>query len=141
VIGLPRQFRRPWRHVFLTLATLAIALKILVPPGFMAGGPTNTSPFALVLCTAQGAMVVAPGAPLPQHDGDGRQTPAKSAHDAPCAFAGHSLSAAPPNLLDAAAVAFAAYQDHAPSAVSDIAPGTGFVGPPLPARGPPTLLT
>jgi hypothetical protein len=66
----------------LTLATLAIALKILIPPGFMAGPPTNNLPFALVLCTGQGAMVVAPGDALPSH-GDQDKAPASNSGSIP----------------------------------------------------------
>lgn len=66
----------------MTLATLAIALKILIPPGFMAGPPTNNLPFALVLCTGQGAMVVAPGDALPSH-GDQDKAPASNSGSIP----------------------------------------------------------
>ena len=69
------------RHVWLTMATLAIALKIIIPPGFMAGPPTSDLPFALVLCTSQGAMVAGDAG---GHDPD--KAPASA--DAPCLFAG-----------------------------------------------------
>lgn len=128
-----------WRHVYLTLATLAIALKILIPPGFMAGPPTNNLPFALVLCTGQGAMVVAPGDALPSH-GDQDKAPASNPHDSPCVFAGHGLGAPPPSLIDAVVVEFVAYEYRPQAAVADLAPGRGLTGPPLPARGPPALL-
>ncbi|MGH1557409.1 hypothetical protein ACRAWD_05400 [Caulobacter segnis] len=37
------------------LATLAIALRIMLPAGYMPGqGSGNTLPFALVLCTGDG---------------------------------------------------------------------------------------
>ena len=127
------------RHVCLTLATLAIALKVLIPPGFMTGPPTNNLPFALVLCTGQGAMVVAPGDALPGH-GDQDKAPASNSHDSPCVFAGHGLGAPPPSLIDAGVVEFVAYEYRPQAAVADLAPGRGLTGPPLPARGPPALL-
>ncbi len=127
------------RHVYLTLATLAVALKILIPPGFMAGPQVGDLPFALVLCTAQGAVTVAPGdAPAGHADHD--KAPADSAHDSPCVFAGHGLNAAPPNLIDVAAVEFVAYPYRPHADIADLAPGRGLTGPPLPARGPPSLL-
>lgn len=80
----------------MTLATLAIVMKVMIPPGFMAPtASSNTSPFALVLCTGQGAVTIHPGEALPGHDGLDK-APAKSGHEAPCAFAGHGAGAAPP---------------------------------------------
>lgn len=119
---------------------LAIALKILIPPGFMAGAPTNDLPFQIYLCTAQGGVAVAAGKALTADRGDPEQTPAKSAHDSPCAFAGHALGAAPPSVTEAPVVAFLAYIPPAPSIAADLIPGRGLTGPPLPARGPPALL-
>jgi hypothetical protein len=123
----------------MTLATFAIALKILIPPGFMTGVPTNDTPFALVLCTGQGAMVVHPGDALPGR-GDHDSAPAGSSHDSPCVFSGHALGAPPPSLVDAVVVEFVAYAYRPQAAVTDLAPGRGLTGPPLPARGPPALL-
>ena len=103
-----------WRHVCLTLAVLALAMKVLVPAGFMTAAPTNDLPFPLVLCTGQGAMVVAPGDLLPGHEQKGSDE--KSAHDSPCAFAGHGLGAPAPNLLDATRIEFVAYAEPGPAA-------------------------
>ncbi len=115
------------------MATLAVALKIIVPPGFMAGPPTSDLPFALVLCTAQGAMIAADAG---DHDSD--DAPASA--DAPCLFAGLTAAAPPPVLTDAGAVLFVAYAFKPQAATPDLAPGRGLTGPPLPARGPPTQL-
>lgn len=126
------------RDAFLVLATLAIALRIMIPAGFMtAPQPTNGLPFALVLCTGQGAMVVQPGETLGHHD----KAPAdKPAHDDPCPFAGHGVAAPPPSALAVANVEFVAYRPVAPARVVHLAPGRGLAAPPLPARGPPSLL-
>jgi len=139
VIRALRQPSGVWRHVFMTLATFAVALKILIPPGFMAGAPTNDLPFPLVLCTGEGATVVLPGDLLPGHEGQDR-APADSGHDSPCVFAGHGLAAEPPSLLDVGAVDFIPYGYRPQASVTDLAPGRGLTGPPLPARGPPALL-
>ncbi len=125
------------RGVFLTLAMLAVAMKIAVPSGYMTRAANNDLPFALVLCTADGAMTVAPGEALPaDHDDKGQD----AKHDAPCAFAGHGVGVAPPNLLDFRAIEFVAYRPAEVSPVVDLAPGRGLAAPPLPARGPPSLL-
>jgi hypothetical protein len=126
------------RHVCLTLAVLAIAMKVLIPPGMMvASGPRNELPFPIVLCTGEGMLSVAPGAPLSQHDD--KTAPAKP--EAPCLFAAHALAAPPPVVASVLEVAFVAIESDAPTIVASITPGRGVSGPPLPARGPPIQLT
>lgn len=125
----------------MVLAALALAIKIMIPAGFMtAKAPVNDLPFALVLCTAQGAVVIQPGETATSQSQDDHGSDTKSAHDSPCAFAGHATSAPPPNLLDARAVEFVAYRAPTAIQVVHLAPGRGLAAPPLPARGPPTLL-
>lgn len=137
-----RTARRPtwiWRHVFLTLATLAVALKVLVPAGFMVGATSDGLAFPIVLCAAQGAAMAGPDHAASGHEMPGH-APAKPAHDSPCAFAGHGLGAPAPSVHDAGAITYLAYAYLAPRAVDDLAPGRGLTGPPLPARGPPVPL-
>lgn len=127
------------RHVCLTLAVLAIAMKVLIPPGMMvATGPRNELPFPIVLCTGEGMLSVAPGAPLSQHDDKSKDAPTK--HDAPCLFAGHALAAPPPVIAATLAATFVTIESDAPAIVASVTPGRGVSGPPLPARGPPTQL-
>lgn len=133
---LPR--RTIARAVFLTCAALAVALKVLIPAGYMAAAePRNALPFALVLCTGDGAKVVAPGAALDHRDDD----PAKAPSDAPCPFAALAANGAPPPSIAAAApVEFVAYAAAVrPKPTRGLAPGRGLAAPPLPARGPPSL--
>jgi hypothetical protein len=122
----------------MTLAALAVALKVLIPAGFMtAPDPRNGLPFSLVLCTGDGAKVVQPGEALaghPDKDAD------KSAHDTPCPFAGHGAAAPPPSAVTTAKVAFVAYAPVEPARLTYLAPGRGLAAPPLPARGPPSQL-
>lgn len=131
--------RRPFaRAVFVTLAALAIALKVMIPAGFMtAPDPRNGLPFALVLCTGDGAKLVQPGEALASHQD---QDDGKSAHDTPCHFASSSATAPPPSLFTAAKVVFVAYAPVEPATVIHLAPGRGLSAPPLPARGPPSQL-
>ena len=119
---------------------LAVALKVLVPAGFMVASPSaSSSSFPLVLCTGHGAVTVE-AADLAQ---GGKKAPAeKPAHDAPCAFAGHAAAASPPVPYPVEAVAFARTPAPQPQMLRrDLAPGRGLAAPPLPARGPPILLT
>lgn len=137
-----RAFRHstgPLRHVCLTLATLAVALKILIPPGFMARAVTNDLPFALVLCTSQGAVTVASGEAIPA-PGEHDKAPAQGPHESPCIFTGHGLGSAPPETVQAPAVASAAHPYRPLPAPVGLTPGRGLSGPPLPARGPPAKL-
>ena len=127
---------RPTRHsplvrnAFLTLAALALALKVLLPAGFMVD--TGARAFSIVICTAEGTTVV--------HQNGAPAGPAsKQQHDAPCAFAGHGTGAVAPSLAAPMAAAYAAYVAPSAAAISGLAPGRGLAAPPLPARGPPTL--
>jgi hypothetical protein len=120
-----------WRRVCMTLAVLALALKVAVPTGFMVEARADAAP-AIVLCTAQGAVTIK--APAGHH---GPDAPAQTKHDAPCAFAGHGAAFVAAEPLSVTAVEFAAYAPFAPVAAVEAAPGRGLSAPPLPARGPP----
>lgn len=116
------------RGVVLTLALLALALKIAIPPGYMAGAATNSLPFAIVICTAQGAVVVDPGGSTDNN---------ASQHDAPCLFAGHGLGAESPGDNDRLPLPSVSYFLAAPAPSCEATPGRGLCAPPPPARGPP----
>ncbi|UTP38458.1 hypothetical protein M9M90_14695 [Phenylobacterium sp. LH3H17] len=124
------------RGIFLMLAALAVALKVMIPAGFMTRQAANDLPFALVLCTAQGAVKVEPGQAAPAHDDRGDLAD----HDSPCAFAGHATAAPAPSPIATGAVEFVAYRAVTTRPLVDLAPGRGLAAPPLPARGPPSLL-
>lgn len=126
------------RDAFLVLATLAIALRIMIPSGFMtAPEPRNGLPFALVLCTGQGPLVVQSGDIAGSRD----KAPAdKAGHDAPCPFAAHGVAAPAPSALTVAKVEFVAFAPTPRPRLAHLAPGRGLAAPPLPARGPPSQL-
>ena len=123
----------------MTLAILAVAIKVLIPPGFMAAAPANGQPLPLVICTGHGAMVLGPGDAFPGRSGHS-PAPAGKSHDSPCAFAGHGVAAPPPALTHAGEVTFIAYLALPSQPAPDLRPGRGLTGPPLPARGPPFRL-
>ena len=125
------QRRAGWRGVFLTLALLALAMKVAAPPGFMFAPTSPGSPFTLMICTGHGPLILGTS----HHKGGASQ----SKSEAPCAFAGH---AAPPTPAFGPEIAVAAYA-HAiqPTAIRfDLVPGRGLAAPPPPSQGPPTLL-
>lgn len=120
---------RSHRGVVLTLALLALAFKIAIPPGYMVAAATNSLPFAIVICTAQGAVVVDPGG--------SHEDSEASNHDAPCVFAGHGLGAEPPERNSHLVRPTLAYHPIAPTPSCEATPGRGLCAPPPPARGPP----
>ena len=112
----------------LALASLALFLKILIPPGYMAAPAKPDGPaFALVLCTAQGMVTLDPA---DHQDGAGDSAPSDEdgARHSPCAFAGHGLNAPAPDLADRPLIV-----------ATDVVPGRGLAAPPPPATGPPLL--
>ena len=119
------------------LVAIALVLKIAFPPGFMAGGPSNDSPFTLVLCTDQGAVFVSPGDALPTKGQ--RDEPPASPHDSPCVFAAKNLGVAPQEIIHPE-VSLIAYEHRHHATGVDLAPARRQTGPPLPARGPPYLI-
>jgi hypothetical protein len=121
---------RWWRGVCVALAALALVVKIAIPAGFMVA-ETNTGAFPLVLCTAQGAVVLENGYGAPV------QPKAPQGHEAPCAFTGHGAAFLAPVLVGEALVHPVSYDTVSPARVAFVSPGRGLVAPPPPARGPP----
>jgi len=120
-------------RVALAMAVMAVALRVLVPAGYMPGGPGES---AIVLCTAQGlqSVVVDHAARGPSNPADDRSGEPKTDH--PCAFAGLAQAFAPTSpaaFTPAGWTVAAAPQARAP----DAAPGRGLAAPPPPATGPP----
>jgi hypothetical protein len=118
------------RAAFLTLAMLALVVKVAVPTGFMVASPGSGAGFPLVICTGHGPMIAHP---------NGEKGGEKARSDAPCAFAGHAVSAAPPISAPLPGSFFFANVLASPAGVR-LAPGRGLAAPPPPSQGPPTLL-
>jgi hypothetical protein len=128
------------RRVLWALATLAIALKILVPPGMMIGTEAGANqPLPIMLCTSDGMASIMPGAPPPWQDDGGEDDPGPR-HQPPCVFAGHGMGAQAPVVADLGRVEFVAFLAATPLPAPIASPGRGLSGPPLPARGPPARL-
>lgn len=113
-------------------AVLALALNVLVPPGFMAGGPEAD----LVLCTGHGPVQIA--SDLGGLDKALGSHGSKSSDDGPCAFTGHG--AAPPlavsPVLASEAAAWTPVVDPSRRALA-VAPA--LAAPPPPSHAPPAV--
>jgi hypothetical protein len=112
----------------IALAVLAIAVKVLIPQGYMAPAQPGVG-FPLVICTDHG-LIKLDDKPTP---------PGKSRTDSPCAFSGNLVSTAPP----LAVIAQSEVWSPTPQRVEirrDLAPGRGLAAPPPPAIGPPRLI-
>lgn len=127
------------RDAFMVLATLAIALRIMIPTGFMPSfEPRNGLPFAMVLCTGQGAKIVLPGETL--GTGEDHDRGGKSDHAAPCGFAAQGAAVAPPVVAEMAERASLTYAPPPIARTPCVTPGRGLAAPPPPPRGPPPLM-
>jgi hypothetical protein len=124
--------RARWpRGIVFLLAALALAVQIVVPPGFMISGGGD-GPARIVICTGHGPIEA-----VADLGGSKAPAPGKKSQ-APCAFAGH---AAPPNLAStgpAVAVAWAELRPPQVRPAKKVSVGRRLAAPP-PARGPPLL--
>ena len=117
----------------IALAMLALALRVLIPSGFMvADQQTGHGGYPIVICTGHGALTLAP-------PGDNKAPSPKSATHAPCAFAGAATPVAP--ILSALQPSAYALSSPVLAAVQpDQIPGRGLAAPPPPSIGPPSHL-
>jgi hypothetical protein len=126
-------------HVRLSLALLALvlAVKALVPAGFMVT-PGGERFLTVMICADSTGVAQQVQIAIPAKDGAASDHPESGDKDQPCAFAGLGLSAlggADPVLL-AAALAFILLIGFAPLRAPP-ARDIPFLRPPL--RGPPSL--
>ncbi|AAK25461.1 DUF2946 family protein [Caulobacter vibrioides] len=129
------------RDAFLALALLAVVLKVMIPAGFMPSAESrNGLPFALVLCTGDGAKVVQPGDTLDARHGEKGDQSDKAGHDVPCPFAAQGAAAPPPTVVATIAIDLVAYAAPVIPPARTLAPGRGLAAPPPPATGPPLVL-
>jgi hypothetical protein len=132
-----RAFIRRYAQLALLLVVLALAVKALVPAGYMISSSGERFLMVTICADASGAskqMRIA----IPDEDGPGGDHSEAADKSQPCAFAGlghAALGGADPSLL-AAALAFILLVGLAPLRAPP-ARDIPFLRPPL--RGPPTL--
>jgi hypothetical protein len=115
----------------MTLTMLALALKVLVPQGFMLSERGAGIP--LVICTGHGPLVLS-------DDGHGgSKDPARKKSDAPCMGAGNVTPVAP-STLAAVSVSIVPVADRLPGDMAlDLIPGRGLAAPPPQSHAPPAV--
>lgn len=124
------------RDLFVVLAILALAFKLLFPPGFM---PGSSLAQPIMLCSGQGPM---PAMAMPGMAHDGGHRPGDMPHgngDHPCPFAGLGATPLAPHL--AATDLGPALTEIAPpvARLAGAAPGRGMAAPPPPSHAPPVI--
>lgn len=128
-----------WARAALGLALIALALRVLVPSGFMVPAADQGVGFPIVLCTAQGVQTVVVdqegqlASPDPRPSGD--HSPASQPHHS-CAFAGVAQALGAPQSLHIGLAGWT-FAEHAFAAGTPAAPGRGLAAPPPPQTGPP----
>lgn len=119
------------RSAAILLAALAMAVRIMLPSGYMPGATASGAP-TIIICSGSGPLAMSlPMSPdRDHHDHD------KAEH--PCAFA----ATAAPAELPAATAPLLALQAEAVVATRAITlrPGHGLAAPPPPKTGPPPLI-
>lgn len=120
------------RGAVIFAAVLALALNVLVPPGFMAGGPEA----GLVLCTGHGPVQIA--SDLGGLDKASGSHGSKSSGDGPCAFTGHGAAptlAVSPVLTSTSAI-WIPFVEPLRQALITALP---LAAPPPPSQAPPAV--
>jgi len=128
-----------YRGIAIVLLVCALAMRMLVPSGFMIAPGAHGA--TLVLCPGQGAVPAAmphhmamPSHDMGKHGGDHQD---KADH--PCAFASAGAAADLVSMVHPAAPTTRA--EFAPTSFGVSAqPGLGLAAPPPPKTGPPALV-
>ena len=144
-MGRSSHHRRAWTSWALAVTVLAMAMRVVIPSGYMVARSDAAHGLPqMVICTSQGAMVVAVDAEghlvktslkpasKPSHQDKDRP-------DHPCAFSATSAAAQSANLtLPLAPLSFS---HSAPLPLASAQrPGLGLAAPPPWTTGPPSIL-
>jgi hypothetical protein len=124
----------PFRNIAAALILLALALRVIIPAGFM---PSSERGFALTICTGMDTQTVWMDKSGKLHKED--PSKGKSVEHQPCAFAGAAMAA---DVLSADfQVAMAPVALAIPVfAKREVSVGAGLAAPPPPAIGPPSYV-
>ena len=122
----------PFRNLAAAMILLALALRVIIPSGFM---PSSERGFALTICTGMDTQTVWMDKSGRLHKED--PSKGKSVEHQPCAFAGTAMAA---DMLAADfQIAMAPVALAIPVfAKREISVGSGLAAPPPPAIGPPS---
>lgn len=123
----------------ITMAMLAVMIRVLIPAGFMVATGSEAGGSRIVICSPQGAVEV-----LIDSSGNRVKPPAEDhgkskVGEHPCAFATVATATLTSDLVIGAEAAV--YSDLASASASPAQrPGLGLAAPPPPKTGPPILL-
>jgi len=129
-------FRAGLAQVLAALAIAAIAVRALIPAGYMLAPVNDGRHIAIVLCSGHEAVLdINTGKLIDSAQPPGRDDRSDQSGDAPCVFAATTALAAPEfgAVLSAPLMRSALRVD----ARAAIAPGRGLAAPPPWATGPP----
>ena len=124
----------PFRNIAGALILLALALRVIIPSGFM---PSSERGFALTICTGMDTQTVWMDKSGKLHKAD--PSKGKSVEHQPCAFAGTAMAADMPAADFQVAMAPVALAIPV-FAKREISVGSGLAAPPPPAIGPPSYV-
>ena len=144
-MGRSSPHRSAWTLGALALTVLAMAMRVVIPSGYMVASSEAAHGLPqMVICTGQGAMVVAVDAEghlvktslkpasKPSHQDKDRP-------DHPCAFSATSAAAQSANL--ALSLAPVRFRQSVPQPLASAQrPGLGLAAPPPWTTGPPSIL-
>ena len=124
----------PFRNLAAALIVLALAVRIVLPAGFM---PSSERGFALTICTGMDTQTVWMDKSGKLHKEDPAK--GKSVEHQPCAFAGAAMAGDAPTeatfiAMSPVATAVSVF------AMREISVGRGLAAPPPPAIGPPSYI-
>ena len=124
----------PFRNIAAAMILLALALRVIIPSGFM---PSSERGFALTICTGMDTQTVWMDKSGKLHKED--PSKGKSVEHQPCAFAGAAMAA---DVLSADfQIAMAPVALAIPVfAKREVSVGAGLAAPPPPAIGPPSYV-
>jgi hypothetical protein len=135
VIDAMRSRSRNHRMLALAVLACAMALRILVPEGWMP--VSDGHGFRITLCTGSGPMDMTMAMPgMAMHHGKAGHGPQQPMQDHPCTFAHLGLAFAEPVLPSLAPPPAEAAEALAARAFA-VAIGHGLAAPPPPSTGPP----
>ena len=124
----------PFRNLAAAMILLALALRVIIPSGFM---PSSERGFALTICTGMDTQTVWMDKSGKLHKED--PSKGKSVEHQPCAFAGTAMVADMPAADFQVAMAPVALAIPV-FAKREISVGSGLAAPPPPAIGPPSYV-
>ncbi len=124
----------PFRNLAAAMILLALALRVIIPSGFM---PSSERGFALTICTGMDTQTVWMDKSGKLHKED--PSKGKSVEHQPCAFAGAAMTA------DVLSADFQVAMAPVALAISvfakrEVSVGAGLAAPPPPAIGPPSYV-